>query len=723
MKEPRNHGKTLSPDPNLDPNRFRTRSPGVVSLFSSFGRMSTVVPFPDLNLMPESQACTSSSAVAGITAGVTGKLLAPKLEVKAEPIDEWQNQKPSESISLHGVISDSDVNPSPPPSSSSDPSSANCDVYAEFNRIRELFRSAFASQKLEGYDEVSVIGSDSRAIVALPEEQTQNLVQAPPGFGDNRVSTYVVSPRPPPKFQRPQELARVTFLGHDQRKQHREILKRTRMIFDSLRIHLITEDMKRPGLGPRRKLRGDIKAAYLMRERGLWLNQDKHIVGPIPGVEIGDMFFYRMELCVVGLHGQPQAGIDYLTAHRSSNGEPIATSIIVSGGYEDDEDTGDVLVYTGHGGQDKLHRQCQHQKLESGNLAMERSMHYGIEVRVIRGFKYENNISSKVYVYDGLYKIIACWFAVGKSGFGVLKFKLVRIEGQPKMGSAIMKFAQKLRSRPLMVRPSGYISFDISCNKENVPVYLYNDIDDDREPLYYEYLAKSVFPPEISAQGEINRTGCDCSVSCTDDCLCARKNGGELAYDDNGNLLRGKPVVFECGLFCKCGIGCKNRVTQKGLRNRLEVFRSKETGWGVRTLDLIQAGAFICEYAGVIFTRDQAEILSMNGDAMVHPGLFTEKWGNWGDLSQVYPDYVRPNYPSLPPLDFAMDVSRMRNMACYISDSKEPNVMVQFVLYDHNNLMFPRVMLFALENISPLAELSLDYGLPNELKRKLAICN
>ncbi|KAM4105916.1 hypothetical protein ACB094_04G028100 [Castanea mollissima] len=67
-----------------------------------------------------------------------------------------------------------------------------------------------------------------------------------------------------------------------------------------------------------------------------------------------------MELCVVGLHGQAQAGIDYVPASQSSNGKPIATSIIVSGGYEDDEDVEDVIVYTSQGGLDKYSRQCMH---------------------------------------------------------------------------------------------------------------------------------------------------------------------------------------------------------------------------------------------------------------------------------------------------------------------------------------------------------------------------
>lgn len=463
-----------------------------------------------------------------------------------------------------------------------------------------------------------------------------------------------------------------------------------------------------------------------MKERGLFLNQDKHVVGSIPGVEIGDTFLYRLELCVIGLHGQPQAGIDFLTAERSSNGEPIATSIIVSGGYEDDEDTGEVLVYSGHGGQDNKHRQHQHQRLESGNLAMERSMHYGIEVRVIRGFKYDNAVSSKVYVYDGLYRIVEYWFDVGKSGFGVFKFKLVRIEGQGEMGSRRMKYAQELRTRPLLIRPNGYITFNLSGGKESVPVYLYNDIDFDREPEGYDYIARAAINCVISGQqhgGGVNR-GCDCRYSCGNDCFCARRNGGELPYDGDGTLLRGKPVVFECGALCGCGPSCQNRVTQKGLSKRLEVFRSRETGWGVKTLDFIQAGAFICEYAGVVLTKEQGEIVSMNGEPLVYPGRFAEKWKIYGDLSRVYPEYVPPRYPSLPPVDFAMDVSKLRNVASYICDSKEPNVMAQFVLHDHSNLKFPRVMLFALENISPLTELSLDYGLDDKLKEeRLAICN
>ncbi|XWS53730.1 hypothetical protein CRYUN_Cryun10bG0025600 [Craigia yunnanensis] len=687
--------------------------------------MGSLVPFQDLNLSPKAPQTISVATSSTVTTTTTIDFLTPKIEPKQEPFDEpaltqFSHQQENLRFSLSSSTPEFLSNPETTPISNNssftnDPNA----LYSEYFRISELFRSAFA-KRLQKYSDVEVLDPDSRAIVPVPEEPQPTSETTPTNTSNpDRALSVVVSRR---KDVRSNELVRVTNLGIEDERYFRDVVRRTRMMYDSLRILAIVEEEKRSGPGTGRRARGDLRAAALMRDRGLWLNRDKRIVGAIPGIEIGDVFFFRMELCLVGLHGQVQAGIDSLAASQSSNGEPIATSIIVSGGYEDDQDAGDSIIYTGHGGQDKFSRQCMHQKLEGGNLALERSMHYGIEVRVIRGIKYENRVSSKVYVYDGLYKIHDCWFDVGKSGFGVYKYKLLRIDGQPEMGSSIMRFAESLRTRPLSSRPVGYLTLDISLKKEKVSVFLYNDIDSDHDPMYYDYLANTVFPPYVFSQGS-NGTGCECVSGCTEGCFCARKNGGDFAYDHNGLLLRGKPVIFECGNFCQCPPTCRNRVSQHGLRNRLEIFRSRETGWGVRSLDLIQAGAFICEYTGVVLTREQAQVFTMNGDTLIYPNRFSERWAEWGDLSQIFAEYVRPSYPSIPPVDFAMDVSRMRNVACYMSHSSSPNVLVQCVLYDHNNLMFPHLMLFAMENIPPMRELSIDYGVADEWTGKLSICN
>ncbi|KAL5542441.1 hypothetical protein UlMin_010151 [Ulmus minor] len=689
--------------------------------------MGSIVPFQDLNLLPE---LASSSMAAASSSKPPTTYINPKIEPKFEPFDEGfaakhppparvlqEHQEPQRAF-LPSSTANNDPNSilMPMGEESATPlaqapgfSAEDSNVYEEFYRISELFRSAFAKRFPQHQDDSGTV-PDSRAIVPFPAEIQ---VEPPP---ENQVSTMVVARK---RSQRSAEMVRLSNLSDEDERYFRSVVRQTRMVFDGLRVLSAFEEDKKIG----KRLRGDLKASAIMKERGMWLNRDKRIVGSIPGVYVGDLFFFRMELCVVGLHGHIQAGIDYVPASQSSNGEPIATSIIVSGGYEDDEDAGDVIIYTGQGGQDKLNRQCAHQKLEYGNFALERSMHYGIEVRVIRGIKYPGSLAQKVYVYDGLYRIVDCWFDVGRSGFGVYKYKLERIVGQPEMGISTLKFAQTLKTRPLLVRPAGYLSLDISQRKENFPVFLFNDIDSDQEPLYYEYLASTVFPPfafHLSGNG----TGCGCPSICGEGCFCALKNGGEFAYDNNGVLLRGKPLVFECGPFCNCPPQCRNRVTQRGLKNRLEIFRSRETGWGVRSLDVIQAGSFICEYAGVVLTKEQAQVVSMNGDNLVHPDRFTDRWAEWGDLSQIYPDYARPSYPPMQPLDIALDVSRMRNVACYISQSSTPNVFVQFVLYDHNNLMFPHLMLFALENIPPLRELSLDYGVNEDYATpKLSICN
>ncbi|KAL6611200.1 hypothetical protein ACP70R_039128 [Stipagrostis hirtigluma subsp. patula] len=538
------------------------------------------------------------------------------------------------------------------------------------------------------------------------------------------------------KKRRPRssELVRVSSLGVRDQIYFRDLVRRARITFECLRGLLLRDDDRAealglPGIaglgggGDRRRVRADLRAAALMGDHDLWLNRDRRIVGPIPGISVGDAFFFRMELCVLGLHGQVQAGIDYVSAGRSASGEPIATSIIVSGGYEDDDDRGDVLVYTGHGGRDpNLHKHCVDQKLEGGNLALERSMAYGIEIRVIRAVKSRRSPVGKVYFYDGLYKVVEYWLDRGKAGFGVYKYKMLRIEGQEPMGTVNYRIAEQLKVDVFSVRPTGYLSFDISMGREIMPVALYNDVDDDRDPLLFEYLARPIFPSS-AVQGKFAEGGggCECAENCSIGCSCAGRNGGEFAYDKTGVLLRGKPLVYECGPYCRCPPSCPNRVSQKGLQHRLEVFRSRETGWGVRSLDLIKAGTFICEFSGIVLTQQQSELVAANGDCLVRPNRFPPRWLDWGDISDVYPEYVAPDHPALPELNFAIDVSRARNVACYFSHSCSPNVFMQFVLFDHYNASYPHLMIFAMENIPPLRELSIDYGMIEEWVGKLTM--
>ena len=86
--------------------------------------------------------------------------------------------------------------------------------------------------------------------------------------------------------------------------------------------------------------------------------------GPIPGVLVGRVFNNRQELSAASVHRPTQAGI-------SGSSQDGSDSIVLNGGYADDEDHGDVIVYTGHGGQDGRGRQVRDQEVsDSGNAAL-----------------------------------------------------------------------------------------------------------------------------------------------------------------------------------------------------------------------------------------------------------------------------------------------------------------------------------------------------------------
>ena len=69
------------------------------------------------------------------------------------------------------------------------------------------------------------------------------------------------------------------------------------------------------------------------------------VFGHIPGYPVGSRFENRAELAEAGVHRHRQAGI-------SGSATKGADSIVLSGGYEDDQDFGNLIIYTGYGGRD-----------------------------------------------------------------------------------------------------------------------------------------------------------------------------------------------------------------------------------------------------------------------------------------------------------------------------------------------------------------------------------
>ena len=162
---------------------------------------------------------------------------------------------------------------------------------------------------------------------------------------------------------------------------------------------------------------------------------------------------------------------------------------------------------------------------------------------------------------------------------------------------------------------------DITYGNETVPISCVNCIDE-QKPDEIEYSNKRV-PLEgvpLNTNGE-NMEGCECLDNCRDrsKCACWKKTFEATLFANeqmNTNVgYRGRRLpemvttgIFECNSKCKCDCRCSNRVVQNGISIRLQLFKTPNKGWGLRCLDDLAKGAFICTYAGHLMTEDQSDI-------------------------------------------------------------------------------------------------------------------
>ncbi|XP_010549083.1 PREDICTED: E3 ubiquitin-protein ligase ORTHRUS 2-like [Tarenaya hassleriana] len=164
-------------------------------------------------------------------------------------------------------------------------------------------------------------------------------------------------------------------------------------------------------------------------------------LGPIPaendpvrnqGVLVGESWKNRHDLRQWGVHFPQVAGI----AGQSKYG---AQSVVLSGGYEDDEDHGEWFLYTGSGGRDlsgNKRTNKEHsfdQKFCWVNEALRLSCKMGYPVRVVRSHKEERTAYAPEagIRYDGVYRIEKCWRKAARRGFKVCRYLFVRCDNEP----------------------------------------------------------------------------------------------------------------------------------------------------------------------------------------------------------------------------------------------------------------------------------------------------
>ncbi|XP_059669331.1 histone-lysine N-methyltransferase, H3 lysine-9 specific SUVH5-like [Cornus florida] len=436
-----------------------------------------------------------------------------------------------------------------------------------------------------------------------------------------------------------------------------------------------------------------VEAAMVLKRQQKWINTSGRILGPFPGVEVGDQFRFRAELLIIGLHQQFVAGIDYIKKDEKI----FATSIVASGRYGNHAESSDVLIYSGHGGNPLFENtKLEDQKFERGNLALKNSMDARTPVRVIIGQKQKLGVSKikgtskariqKIYVYDGLYLVTKYWQETKQHGKLGYMFQLNRLPGQPKLPWQIVSKSSEVSKNFCVVS-------DISQEKEDIPINAVIANDDDKPPAF-TYIKNMIYPELLNHSSPI---GCDCIDGCSDlkSCSCTIKNGGEIPFNDDGAMVKQKPIVYECGPSCKCPPSCKNRVSQHGIRYELEVFNTNLRGWGVRSRNSISSGSFICEYVGELLRDREAEKRTGNDEYLFDIGLVNEDEDEDEDKGDD---------------GYTIDAAHSGNVGRFINHSCSPNLYAQNVLYDHENKRMSHVMLIATRLIPPLQELTYDYN-------------
>uniref|UniRef100_A0A8C2ZT06 Euchromatic histone-lysine N-methyltransferase 1b n=2 Tax=Cyclopterus lumpus TaxID=8103 RepID=A0A8C2ZT06_CYCLU len=245
---------------------------------------------------------------------------------------------------------------------------------------------------------------------------------------------------------------------------------------------------------------------------------------------------------------------------------------------------------------------------------------------------------------------------------------------------------------------------DVALGQESVPLPCVNSVDSEPHPDDYKYIPENCVTSPMNIDRNITHLQyCVCKEDCsTSICMC-----GQLSlrcwYDKRGCLLpefcrEEPPLIFECNHACSCWRTCKNRVVQNGIRTRLQVFRTSKKGWGVRAVQDIPQGTFVCEYVGEIISEAEAE--------------------------------MRQNDTYLFSLDdkpqdlYCIDARFYGNISRFLNHMCEPNLFACRVFTKHQDLRFPHIAFFASENIKAGEELGFNYGDHFwEVKSKLFSCD
>ncbi|KAI0404576.1 SET domain-containing protein [Xylaria palmicola] len=178
------------------------------------------------------------------------------------------------------------------------------------------------------------------------------------------------------------------------------------------------------------------------------------------------------------------------------------------------------------------------------------------------------------------------------------------------------------------------------------------------------------------------------------------------SHDARAGRLRSKVLtsrnpIYECHKKCACGPECPNRVVERGRKVPLQVFRTKNRGWGVRSTVDMKKGQFVDKYMGEIITGEEANRRRAQSHIAQKKDVYLfalDKFWN--------PDSFDERLRG-PPLE--VDGEFFSGPTRFINHSCDPNLRIFARVGDHADKHIHDLAFFAMRDIPRGEELTFDY--------------
>ncbi|KAI1872733.1 uncharacterized protein JN550_003607 [Neoarthrinium moseri] len=283
------------------------------------------------------------------------------------------------------------------------------------------------------------------------------------------------------------------------------------------------------------------------------------------------------------------------------------------------------------------------------------------------------------------------------------------------------------------------------------PVTIVNTVDDAVLKTDFMFTDESVYGPGVEPARDEFRSGCDCEdgEDCQyNTCHCLQEMDEEsdsgdddgygtprrkiYAYHTHGtkrghlrsDVLESRAPIYECHDGCACGPECPNRVVERGRRIPLQIFRTENRGWGVRSMVDIKRGQFIDKYMGEIITPEEADLRRAQSGIAQRKDVYLFALDKFSD-----PDSPDERLRG-PPLE--VDGEFMSGPTRFINHSCDPNLRIFARVGDHADKHIHDLALFAIKDIPKGDELAFDYvdgvddsdkdAFDPEMKKDMTVC-